>query len=100
RPPSIGVFLSLMDARNLNDSIHHFQRDGVLVYLPEFIEVAKTTPVVNATDVEHVINKYRLAVEVVSVPDHLITLVDAYTGEGIPHISLMRDMRITLPGAH
>jgi hypothetical protein len=34
RPPSIGAFQSLMHARNLNDSIHHFQRDGVLVHLP------------------------------------------------------------------
>src|SRR4029434_4043103 len=32
RPPSIGAFQSLMHAKNLNGSIHHFQRDGVLVY--------------------------------------------------------------------
>jgi hypothetical protein len=30
RPPAIGAFQSLMHARNWNDSIHHFQRDGVL----------------------------------------------------------------------
>src|SRR6266568_4075539 len=30
RPPSIGAFQSLRHARNWNDSLHHFQRDGVL----------------------------------------------------------------------
>src|SRR5258705_3839041 len=35
RPPSIGAFQSLMHARNLHDSIHHFQRDGVLEGLQE-----------------------------------------------------------------
>jgi hypothetical protein len=30
RPRSMGAFQSLRHARNVNDSIHHFQRDGVL----------------------------------------------------------------------
>src|SRR4029453_13756975 len=32
RPPLTGALLSLMPARNSNDSIHHFHRDGVLGY--------------------------------------------------------------------
>src|SRR5512132_2617533 len=36
RPLSIGAFPSLMHARNWNDSIHHFQRDGVVVTLRIF----------------------------------------------------------------
>ena len=69
-----------------------------LVYDPVYVEVPKTAHVENATDVEWVIQKYRLAIEVINPADSTLDLVDAYTGEAFLHDSGRVDSRIAVQG--
>lgn len=71
-----------------------------LVYKPEFLEILKVAKFQNAEDVETVIAKYRLAVEVVDHGGHGIVWVDAYSGEVISKAPLVRNLKVIVPGRH
>ena len=84
-------------AAGLDDKLARGVAHARLVYRPELELLKKVPDPKNATDVEMVIKRYRLAVELVDDEGKRTTWVDAYSGEHIDEVSHWHTTLVSAP---